>query len=536
LNNESLSVAHPRGKAPPFLQRRALQACTAGIAALCLAACAVGPDYRKPVVEVPQSFKEGADWQRAQANPQASLASDWWRMYHDDKLTELVEQSQKANQSIAASEAAYRVAQAIVESNTASLFPVVGADLSASRSGTPSNASSRLSPGSRSVTGTSVAGVSNNFIGSVSASWELDLWGAFRRQIEAAKGNAEASDAQLAGQRLSIAASVATDYFLLRQADVDIELLKQQQDVDTRLLDIARTSFQQGLASSDQVLFAQDTLEVVVANLQATEATREQEEHAIAVLLGVPPGNFSIAPDPHYGFDEPEVPLGVPSQLLERRYDVVAAERTAASSNALIGAAIAAFFPTVTLSAQGGFQHNTFANLFSLPNRFWTLGPDIAETIFDGGARTAAVHEARATYDQNVAVYRNTVLTAFQTVEDSLSSVNHLRQQSHSFQDILQRNQQLFASERAQFDAGAASQQDLLTQQLTLLLAEQNLSDTRALLTQSSVTLIRNLGGGWSWNDVQTADAGNTHSAAADAAKPQETATPPPQGATATPQ
>jgi len=534
LNNESLSILHPCGKAPPFLQRRALQACVAGIAALCLAACAVGPDYRKPAVQVPQSFKEGADWQRAQANPQASLASDWWRVYHDDKLTELIEQSQKANQSIAASEAAYRVAQAIVQANTASLFPVISAGLSGTRSGTGSGAASRGSAAS--LTGTSLPGVSNSFVASAAATWELDLWGAFRRQIEAAKGNAEASDAQLAGQRLSIAASVATDYFLLRQADVDIELLKQQQDVDTRILDMTRAAFQQGQASSDQVLFAQDTLEAVVANLQASEASREQDEHAIAVLLGVPPANFSIAPDPHYAFLEPEVPLGVPSQLLERRYDVVAAERTAASSNALIGAAEAAFFPTVTLSAQGGFQHNTIANLFSLPNRFWTLGPDIAETIFDGGARTAAVREARATYDQNVALYRNTVLTAFQNVEDSLSSVNHLRQQSKSFEDILQRNQQLFASERAQFDVGSASQQDLLTQQLTLLLAEQNLSDTQALLTQSSVTLIRNLGGGWDWNDVQTADAGNAHAPEAGTSKPQETATPPPQGAAATPQ
>ena len=501
---------------------------------MCLGACAVGPDYRKPAVQVPESFKEGADWQRAHANPQASLTSDWWRMYHDDKLTELVEQSQKANLSIAAAEAAYRVSQAIVQSNTAALFPIVTADLSGSRSGTPSSASSRLSPASRSVTGTSAPGVSNNFIGSVSATWELDLWGAIRRQIEAAKGTAEATDAQLAGQRLSIAANVATDYFLLRQADVDIQLLKQQQDIDTRILDMTRAAYAQGQASNDNVLFAQDTLEQVIANLQVTEASREQDEHAIAVLLGVPPANFSIAPDPTYAFVQPEVPLGLPSQLLERRYDVVAAERTASSANALIGAAEAAFFPTITLSAQGGFQHNTFANLFSLPNRFWTLGPDLAQTIFDAGARTAAVHEARATYDQDVANYRNTVLTAFQSVEDSLSSVNHLRQQTQSFQDILQRNQQLFASERAQLDAGAVSLQDLLTEQLTLLLAEQNLNDTQALLTQSSVSLIRNLGGGWEWSDVQTADAGASHAPAADASKPQETATPPPQPTPAT--
>jgi outer membrane protein TolC len=181
----------------------------------------------------------------------------------------------------------------------------------------------------------------------------------------------------------------------------------------------------------------------------------------------------------------------------------VSAERTAASANAKIGVADAAFFPTLTLSAEGGYEHNKFAHLFSLPNRVWTLGPDLAETIFDGGARTAAVHEAEATYDEAAATYRNTVLTAFQNVEDSLSTVNHLRQQMQAFERILQRNQQLFASERAQQLTGTASEQDLLIQQLTLLQAEQNLKDTQSLLTQGSVALIKNLGGGWQWDDAK---------------------------------
>jgi NodT family efflux transporter outer membrane factor (OMF) lipoprotein len=478
-----------------------LQRCCALAATLYLGACAVGPDYQKPAVQVPASFKQGADWQRAQANPQGSLASDWWSVYHDDKLTELIEQSQKANQSIAASEAAYRLALAIVDANTATLFPVVTAGLSASRTGVGSGftPSAGSSVGGGTGATTSGGGVSNNFSALASASWEVDLWGAIRRQIEAAKGSAQASDAQLAGVRLSIASSLAIDYFELRQADIDILLLKQQQDIDTKILDMTRAAFTQGEASSDQVLEAQDTLEVVIADLQTTQIAREQDEHAIAVLIGVPPGDFTVASDPSYAFRLPDVPLALPSELLERRYDVVSAERTAASANATIGVAEAAFFPTLTLSAEGGFQHNTFAHLFSLPSRIWTLGPDLAETIFDGGARTAAVHEARATYDEDVANYRNTVLTAFQSVEDSLSTVNHLKQQENAFANILQRNQQLFASERAQFQVGAASQQDLLTEQLTLLQAEQNLNDTQGLLTQGSVALIKNLGGGWQW-------------------------------------
>jgi NodT family efflux transporter outer membrane factor (OMF) lipoprotein len=331
------------------------------------------------------------------------------------------------------------------------------------------------------------------------------LWGGIRRQIESSKESAQASDAQRAGERLSIAASVATDYFELRRADVDIGLLKQQQQINAHVLDMTRVSYAQGAASNDSVLAAQDNLELVIADLQATQASREQYEHALAVLTGVPPGKFSIAPEPHYAFVAPAVPLALPSQLLERRYDVVSAERAAAAANAKIGVAEAAFFPTLTLSAQGGFQHNALANLFSVPNRFWTLGPDLAATIFDGGARTAAMSEARATYDQYVAAYRQTVLTAFQSVEDSLSSWNHLTQQEQAFANIYQRNKQLFDSEHAQFEFGTASEQNVLTQQLTLLLAQQNVEDTQALLTLSSVTLIRNLGGGWQWDDVNEA-------------------------------
>jgi NodT family efflux transporter outer membrane factor (OMF) lipoprotein len=201
------------------------------------------------------------------------------------------------------------------------------------------------------------------------------------------------------------------------------------------------------------------------------------------------------------------VPHALPSQLLERRYDVVSAERTAAAANATIGVAEAAYFPTLTLSAEGGFAHNTFARLFTVPSRFWTLGPDLAATIFDGGERTAAVHKARATYDQDVANYRNTVLTAFQSVEDSLSSMNHLRAQERAFAQVLDSSSRLFASQQAQFNAGASSQQNVLTQRLTLIQAQQTLRDTQALLAESNVLLVKNLGGGWQRDDAEVASA-----------------------------
>ncbi|MDR3097809.1 MAG: efflux transporter outer membrane subunit [Paraburkholderia sp.] len=488
---------------PPLLRG------AAALALATLAGCAIGPNYSKPAVEIPTAFKEGVNWQRAQANPQAALSSSWWTIYDDPTLTQLVERSLKANQSIVAAEAAYRLAQATVDASVASLFPIVTAGLSATRSGTGTNAATG---GVSSTTGT-VAGVHNNVSVSAAASWEPDLWGQIRREIESSKASAQASDAQLAGERLSITASLADDYFALRQADFDIASLKQQQAIDARLLDITRTAYAQGTASNDDVLVAQDTLELVVAALQSTETSREQDEHAIAMLIGVPPASFTLPPRTDYAFNTPAVPLALPSQLLQRRPDVVQAERTAAAANAKIGAAQAAFFPILDLSVQGGFEHNMFAHLFSLPSRVWTLGPDIAATLFDGGARTAAVHEARATYDEAAANYRQAVLGAFQNVEDNLSSWNHLAQQEAAYANIYQRNQALFASTQAQLSAGTASEQSLLTQQLTLLQAQQSLKDIQSLLMQSSVALIRNLGGGWQWNDkagaAVAADSGN---------------------------
>jgi len=477
--------------------RRVVRGGVALIFATSLAACMVGPDYRKPEVQVPDGFKEGVDWHRAEANPQAAISSTWWRMYGDDKLNGLVEQSLKANQSIASAEAAYRVALATVQSQQAGLFPVVTAGVSGARSGG--------NLGGLAASSGSSAAAGNSVLASGSVSWELDLWGQIRREIEQAKANAQSSDAQLAGERISITASVVTDYFQLRQADFDTHALKEQQDIDSQILSMVQTGFKEGFASNDDVLIAQENLETIIADLQATETTREQDEHAIAVLTGVPPETFNIAPDPNYPFLTPAVPPALPSQLLERRYDVVSAERTAAAANAGIGLAEAAFYPSLTLTAEGGFAHNTLAHLFTVPSRFWTLGPQLAETIFDGGARTAAVRGARATYDEDVANYRNTVLTAFQSVEDSLSSMNHLREQASAFAKVYDSNSRLFASEQAQFNAGAVSQQSLLTQRLTLLEAEQNLRDTQALLAESNVQLVKNLGGGWQRDDAEVA-------------------------------
>lgn len=479
----------------PNLRRRPWRIVCTPAALLSAAACAVGPDYHQPAIQTPAIFKEGIEWQRAEPNPEGAVTSAWWIEYQDDALSRLVDQALKANQSIAEAEANYRLARATVAANVALLYPTVSATASGTRS----------DYGTGAAGASTAAGIQNTVSASASVSWEPDLWGEVRRNIESSKDSAQASDAELAGERLSIAASVATDYLELRQADIDIDLLKQQQEIDTRILTMTQAGYVLGTSSNDDVLYAQDTLELVIANLQATETSREQDEHAVAVLIGVPPADFSIEPRLDYAFNPPDVPLVLPSQLLERRYDVVNAERTAAAANANIGVAVAAYFPTLDLTAEGGFQHNAIANLFTLPNRFWTLGPSLVETLFDGGAHSAAVRKARATYDADVAMYRETVLASFQSVEDSLSSCNHLKEQAQAYVNIYERNKRLFASEQAQYAVGTASEQNLLNQQLTLLQAEQNLKDTQSSLTQYTVTLIENLGGGWRWDGGRSA-------------------------------
>jgi NodT family efflux transporter outer membrane factor (OMF) lipoprotein len=462
----------------------------AGALTLCLllSGCMVGPDYQKPAIQFPQVFKEGTQWQRAVADPQGALQSRWWMAFDDPQLTALVEQAGRANLSIAAAEAAYRQAQAQVAISRAGLWPTLSAGLSASRGVDGGGAT--LSKG----TGT---GVQQTVSATLGASWEPDLWGQVRRSIESSEALAQVSDAQLAGVRLSIGASVASNYLGLRQLDLDIGLLEQQQRLNQQLLDMTQASFLQGTASNDQLLLAQDQLSAVVAALQTAQRSREQFEHALAVLVGQAPAQFSVVPLADYAFTLPRPPLSLPSKLLQRRPDVIAAERTAAAANARIGVAEAAFFPTLDLSAEVGFRSSALGGLFTLPNRIWSLGPALSATLFDGGAREAALKQAYAGYDQDVASYRGTVLAALQNVEDNLSAVNHLQRQAGTYQQIHQRNQQLFASQQAQQRAGVASRQAVITQQLLLLQSEQNLRDAQGQLSQASVALIQSLGGGW---------------------------------------
>jgi len=473
----------------------------AGVLAGCtlagIAACTLGPDYQRPPVEVPDHFEEGVQWQRAHPATGEALRDDWWRSYHDEVLDGLVERALQANLSIAQAEAAYRVAEAGVRSAAAAYFPTISAGLGASRSGFGSNAPVVVGnfPGTRAY---------DLYSTSVGASWLPDLWGSVRRNVESARAGAQASDAQRAGIRLSICASVAADYFALRQADVDLALLTQQRALIARLRDMAVGARAYGGASDDEVLAANNALDAVSAAVQAVQALREQDEHALAVLLGQVPAAFTLAAQADYTFTVPPIPLGLPSQLLERRYDVVMAERTAAAANAKIGVAKAAFFPTLTLSAQGALDSQTLPRLLSYSNRVWTLGSSLAEKLFDAGARNAALDAARADYDAQAALYRNTVIAAFQGVEDALSALHHLDEQVASQARILGANQTLYEHALAQWHAGATSEQSALDAQLLLLQARQSETDTRAAWSRSSIALILNLGGGWQWQSTGT--------------------------------
>jgi len=283
----------------------------------------------------------------------------------------------------------------------------------------------------------------------------------------------------------------------LRQADNDLTVYQREQEIEEQIVSMTRDALAHGTASNDQLLQAQDTLDGVVATLENERALRETYEHAIAVLEGVAPSDFAISVVPDYAFPTPGIPLALPSQMLERRPDVVSAERTAASANARIGVAEAAFFPTLDLTANASLVATTLPRLLSVPTRVWSLGPSLAQTIFDGGARSAEVQSARASYDEDVAQYRLTVLTAFQNVEDSLSEVRHVGTQGARLDAIYRRNEKLYQSILAQQRAGTASPQDVLNARLTLEQARQNWEDTESQLAQDTVSLIKNLGGGW---------------------------------------
>ncbi|HXP76984.1 MAG TPA: efflux transporter outer membrane subunit [Stellaceae bacterium] len=461
------------------------------VALASLAACEVGPDYKRPTAPTPAAYKELDGWKPSEPQD-AGSGTAWWSIYKDPLLDQLEAQIDVSNQTLKASEAAFRQASALVEEARTAFFPTVGLDTSAQRSGTGGGQTGRSTIKSQfSVTG--------------SLSWEIDVWGRIRRSVEASYASAEASAADLAAARLSAQSVLATDYLDLRISDELKRLLDATVDADTKSLQITQNRYTQGTAARSDVAQAQAQVEGVRALAINVGVQRAQLEHAIAVLIGKPPAEFSIAPTP-LELRVPVVPPGVPSTLLERRPDIAAAERATAAANAQIGVAIAAYYPAITLSASYGFLGSAIENLFRASNAVWSVGPQLAETVFDAGLRSAQVAAARAAYDQTIANYRQTVLAAFQQVEDQLAALRILEQQAEV------QNRAVRAAEEAerlilnQYTAGTVAYTNVITAQTVSLSNKQTALAILQSRLAASVVLIEALGGGWTAADLPSHD------------------------------
>jgi NodT family efflux transporter outer membrane factor (OMF) lipoprotein len=445
---------------------------TAGLVAL--AGCAVGPDYQRPAAPIPAIYKELKGWKRA-APADAVDRGPWWQVFHDPVLDGLERRLEIGNQTLKAAAAAYAQARALVHETQAGLFPVIGGNGSLQRQR------------SRGVVATtaSVEGT---------ASWNLDLWGRLRRQVESQAAAAQASAADLASARLSAQAQLATLYFELRYQDSLQRLLADTVSAFRRSLQITKNQYAAGIVGQSDVITAQTQLDNAQAELVDAGVNRARFEHAIAVLIGVPPAALSIAPRP-MAARLPRTPVGVPSTLLERRPDIAAAERTMQAQNAQIGAAIAAFFPDVNLSAVLGAAGPL--PLFTATNELWTLAASGAQTLFQGGARTAAVAAASAAYQESVANYRQAVLTAFQDVEDQLATVRILGQEAAVRERAARDARQAVQIALNEYQAGTTGYTTVVQAQATALTAQQAALAVEENRYVAAIGLIQALGGGW---------------------------------------
>ena len=459
----------------PYPRSSVFQGFAAIMATVFLTSCAIGPNYSKPQVETPAAYKEAGDWVKATPSD-AVPKGKWWEIFGDPVLNGLMEQVEVSNQTLKAAEARYTSARASVAAARSGLFPTLGAGADAGRSRRGSDGSTR----SYSVT--------------LNASWEVDLWGRIRRLVEASRAGEEASAADLANVRLSMQAELATNYFQLRVTDVQRELLDDTVKAFDASFKIAQNRYSAGVAAKVDVVQAESQLKSVQASAIDLKVTRAQLEHAIAVLAGKPPASFTLEPV-KFQVKIPEIPPGVPSQLLERRPDVAGAERRMAAANAQVGVAQAAWFPALSLTGSGGFASSSLSNLFSVSNRVWSLGLGLAGTILDFGARGAQVDIARAGYDEAVADYRQAVLGAFQEVEDNLAAVRYLAEEGVVQADAARLARESVVLTVNQYKAGTVSYLNVTQVQATQLAEERNTVQLIGRRLAATVALIRSLGG-----------------------------------------
>jgi NodT family efflux transporter outer membrane factor (OMF) lipoprotein len=470
----------------------------AALLLISLSACSVGPDYVKPKTDTPASFREADGWKKAEPQDHVPRGT-WWTVFNDTQLNGLEEQVNITNQNIKAAEAQFRQALAVVQAARAAYYPTLTAGPTVSR-----YHQSAVAPGAvGSALSTSGISLNNSdFISEVTLSWQLDLWGKVRRQVESSKASAQASAADLEGVRLSAQATLAQDYFQLRSLDSQTKVLGATVEAYRKFLELTKNRYATGVAAQSDVQTALTQLETTEAQFIALGVQRTQMEHAIAILMGKAPSELSIPPSP-LDAPPPVVPACLPSELLERRPDIASAERQAAAANAQIGVAIAAYYPTITIGATGGLEASTVAQWFTWPARFWTLGPGVLQqTLFDGGLRGAQTEEARAAYDASAATYRQTVLTAFQQVEDNLSALRILEQQAQAQDVAVNSSIKNLDITINHYKAGTASALDVINTQTTLLSNQLTAVGILGSRMNASVLLIDALGGGWNTADL----------------------------------
>jgi NodT family efflux transporter outer membrane factor (OMF) lipoprotein len=518
----TLRSKQPGNKINRRPQCRRAQAITAlcVLAAWLLGGCVVGPKYHPPVTQAPAAYKESTakppqpPAAPAQANPvdptlgglgewsvakpqDGVLRGKWWEIYNDADLNALEEQLNVNNQNIKQSFENFMAARAIIREAHAQLYPTVAVAPALTRSRSSANLGSSNS-GARAVS------VENTLIDlPAEASWEPDLWGKVRNTVRQAQYNAQLSAADLENERLTEQASLAAFFFELRGQDALQQILDSTVAADRKSLELTQASFEEGISDKISVVQAQNALDSAESQAANLGLARAQYEHAIATLIGKAASEFSIPVKPQT-VTPPPIPVGLPSQLLERRPDIAAAERSMAAANAQIGIAYAAYYPNITLSASGGLESSTWAHLFDIASRFWSVGTTVPETVFDAGLRRATINQFVATYNADLAGYRQTVLTAFQQVEDALAALRILTQQIQLQHQAVESARSALDLETARYQQGIDPYIDVVIEQNNLLAAQQTLAQIEIQRVTASVQLIEALGGGWDRSQMPT--------------------------------
>ena len=452
-----------------------------------LAGCNVGPRYRRPPAEVPPAYKENGNWKTAQPS-ELSLRGNWWEVFQDQQLNALEQQVNISNQNLKAAQAQYTQARALVRFNRADYFPTVTAGAAATRS----RVSSNVAP----LTAISNGKTENDFQLPVEISYEVDAWGRVRNNVESFRAQAQASAADLATINLSVHAQLALFYFQARSLDGQEQLLNSTVQYYEQALQLNVSRFQGGVGSEVEVEQARTQLETTRALAIDVGVARAQFEHAVAVLIGKPPASFSLPPLP-LETPPPPIPVGLPSELLERRPDIASAERQMAAANARIGVAKAAYYPLLNLSAAGGFESGAITTLLQGPAGLWAVGGSALQTVFDGGRRRAASDQAIAFYDQTVASYRETVLTSFQQVEDNLAALRILEKEAQTQNEAVIAAQKSLDLSIQRYKGGVTSYLEVTVAQSAALSNEATAVSILGRRMVAAVQLIQALGGGW---------------------------------------